>query len=84
MAVETLSNSAPSVLTWRPLAGLRPVLWHIAAYLRLRRRVAARRALLAQVLAQTSDPRRLADAGLRAPGPSIMELWAQELMGHRR
>lgn len=56
----------------------------LVARLRLLRRAQARRRLLALVLAETRDPRLLEDIGFRPPGPSMLELWAQATLRHRR
>jgi hypothetical protein len=84
MAVETLPISPPSASPWRRPLAMRWPLGRLTARLRLLRRAQARRALLALVLAETSDPRLIEDAGLRPPGPSLLDLWARSLLGHRR
>ena len=39
--------------------------------------------LLMQVLAETSDPRSIEEAGLRLPAPGLLYWWARALINHR-
>jgi hypothetical protein len=58
----------------------RPAFRHFQVLLRQWRRQRWRRRLLAGVLAETTDPRLIVDAGLRPPAPSMLEGWAQALL----
>ncbi|MGN6489135.1 MAG: hypothetical protein ACTHLT_15135 [Devosia sp.] len=55
----------------------------LRAFWRIWRLRQARRAMLLQVLAETSDPRLIEEAGLAAPAPSGLELFARALLWHR-
>lgn len=48
------------------------------------RRQQARRRLLGMVLAETSDPRLVEDAGFGRPAPGLLDLWMTALLQHRR
>lgn len=50
------------------------------ALLRYWRRQHSRHIRLAQVLAETSDPRLIEDAGFERPAPGITDLWARALL----
>jgi uncharacterized protein YjiS (DUF1127 family) len=54
------------------------------ALLRQWRRQHLRRLALAQVLAETSDPRLIEDAGFARPAPGIIDLWARALLSQHR
>lgn len=56
---------------------------HLKAFWRVWRIRQARRAMLRQVLAETSDPRLIEEAGLTPPVPTGLELFAQALLRHR-
>ena len=80
MAVETLPGSACPA-RGRPQWTQR-LRRQIAARLRLLRRAHSRRTRLARVLAEISDPRLVAEAGFRPPGPGALERWAQLWLQH--
>jgi hypothetical protein len=48
------------------------------------RRQHVQRRQLAMVLAGTSDPRLVEEAGFSRPAPGILDLWARALLQHRR
>lgn len=54
------------------------------ALLRQWRRQHLRRLVLAQVLAETNDPRLIEDAGFMRPAPGIVDLWARALLQQHR
>ena len=57
--------------------------WHLRAHWRLWRRRQAREAILRAVLAETSDPRIIDEAGLAPPVPNGLDLFARALLRHR-
>ncbi len=57
-----------------------PAARRLSVLLRQWRRQRARHHRLAQVLAETSDPRLIEDAGFRPPAPSMLGLWARALL----
>jgi hypothetical protein len=59
------------------------VSWRLKALWRASRIRRTRRALLRQVLAETSDPRLIEEAGMSVPTPSGLELFARALLRHR-
>ena len=59
------------------------VVGRLRVYLRHWRRQQWRRRVLAMVLAETSDPRLVAEAGCKMPGRSIADLWVQALLGSK-
>lgn len=59
-----------------------PKRWRV--FLRLVRREQLRRRALDQLLAETRDPRILADIGFALPRRTIIERWAATMLHHRR
>lgn len=57
-----------------------PAVRHLQTLLRQWRRQRSRKHLLAQVLAETSDPRLIEEAGFGRPAPGLLDLWAQALL----
>ena len=57
-----------------------PVPASLAGWLRQWRRQHARRVQYRQVLAETSDPRLIKDAGFEPPAPGIIDLWARAFL----
>lgn len=77
MATEALD---PSSRTFGIRLAGRPILWRLRVLLRQWRRERSRRRWLSQVLAETSDPRIIAEAGFQRPGAGFLELWARALL----
>ena len=84
MATEALDFSS-STQGFRPAAQApaHGLVGHLRVHFRLWRRQQRRRHVLALVLAETSNPRLVAEAGCRMPGPSMMDHWAQALLRSR-
>ena len=82
MATEALDFS-PGKLHFRFPTGA-PAMRRLHALMRHRRLQHLRRLLLAQVLAESSDPRLIEDAGFMRPAPGIVDLWARALLQQHR
>lgn len=84
MATEALDFSS-STQARRPAAhaSAHGVVGRLRVYLRHWRRQQWRRRVLAMVLAETSDPRLVSEAGCRIPGRSIADLWVQALLRNK-
>ncbi len=61
-----------------------PAMRRLHVLLRQWRRQHLRRLVLAQVLAETNDPRLIEDAGFARPAPGIIDLWARALLSQHR